>query len=926
MAIDKKQMRDFTARWAGLGYEKGDTHKFWLELLSAIGYPHTTEVKFEHRLPNGGFIDVWLRDASVLVEQKGMHVDLDKPEQRQGRLKTPLIQALDYVEDLPRLEQPRYVVTCNFDTFRVYDRDKHAKSELEANAFKFKLAELADHPEYLGFILDPANSRLEKEKQVSIQAGNLIGRLYDEMRKGYLDPASPESMHALNVLCVRLVFCLYCEDADLFPKDAFHKYLRDIPAPQVRTQLKRLFTALNTDLVERDHYDTDLKPFPYVNGGLFRDEVEVPNFTEEMKQFLLEEVSAPVDWSQISPTIFGGIFESTLNPETRRSGGMHYTSPENIHKVIDPLFLDDLHAEFNAIRNAEGQPPRATKAAMQRFHKKLCSLTFFDPACGSGNFLTETYLCLRKLEDEVLAELQGGQAGFSFEHEESDGSRVSLSQFYGIEINDFAVTVAETALWISRLKANGESMMIYDVASKDFPLVDRPNILHANALTTDWNEVLPGSKCNFIMGNPPFLGHATRSTEQADELRVVWERNDIGRLDYVTGWFKKAIDYFGNQPGQRFAFVSTNSIAQGEPVPTLFRPIFEAGWRIRFAHQTFAWTSEAVGGAAVHCAITGFDKEPNTPARLFTYETLRGKPEEQAVTNQINAYLADGANVFVEQSRQIIGDRLPAVAFGNMPRDGGNLIVEIEQVSEVKADSVALKYLRRYIGARELLRGGKRWCLWLTELTDEDLENSELIRTRIEAVRKFRAESSAASTREMANTPHLFGQRSHRDVPHVVMPRVVSETREYFTVDFLAPETIVSDAAFAGEDPDGFAFAVASSSMFITWQKTVGGRLKSDIRFSNTLVWNTFPLPKIPAELREAIIEAGKKVLAARELHPERSLAEHYKPGVMSAELLTAHAELDAVVDKAFGTDRPLDNNQERLQLLFERYEELISA
>ena len=378
MAIDKQALAAFVERWRGRGYEKGETHQYWTQLLQALTYPHTEDVIFEHHLPSGGFIDVWIRDAGVLIEQKSIDIDLDKPEPRQGVMKTPLVQALDYVDELPRPEQSRYVVTCNFGTFRVYDRDRHSKSQLADNAFEFTPEEFGEHPEYMNFIIDPGNSRIEKEKQVSIQAGELIGQLYDKMREGYLDPESEASQHALNVLCVRLVFCLYCEDADLFEKDSFCHYLQDVPAAQFRAALIRLFHALDTDTDARDPYDIDIKNFPYVNGGLFHEAIEIPNFTEETKRFLLEEVAAPVDWSQISPTIFGGIFESTLNPETRRKGGMHYTSPENIHKVIDPLFLDDLKAEFAAIKNAEGTTPRKRKNALNRFHAKLCGLTFFE--------------------------------------------------------------------------------------------------------------------------------------------------------------------------------------------------------------------------------------------------------------------------------------------------------------------------------------------------------------------------------------------------------------------------------------------------------------------------------------------------------------------------------------------------------------------
>ena len=560
----KKELREFAGRWRGRGYEKGETQQFWLQALRSIGYPHVDEVLFEYHLPSGGFADVWIPDANVLIEQKSFGVSLDDYEVRQKKKKTPLMQALDYVEELPRPKQPRFVVTCNFGIFRVYDRDKWSKSQLADNAFEFTLDELAEHPEYMGFITDPDNSRLEKEKQVSIRAGELIGELYDMMREGYIDPDSEESMHALNVLCVRLVFCLYCEDADLFEKDSFYNYLKDVPASQFRTALRRLFVALDTDLKKRDPYDADVKVFPYVNGGLFREETEIPNFTEEAKQFLLEKVARPVNWSQISPTIFGGIFESTLNPETRRSGGMHYTSPENIHKVIDPLFLDKLKAEFAAIRDEEGATPRKKKNALARFHAKLCSLKFFDPACGSGNFLTETYICLRKLEDAVLNALREGQTELGFSDDEDRGLRVSLNQFYGIEINDFAVKVAESALWISRLKANGENLMFYEVGDDDFPLNESANIVEGNALRMDWSEVLSAEECSYIIGNPPFYGASLCSPSQKQEIVDLFGKIRLSNsLDYVTGWYYKACQMMSLNPRIHSALVSTNSVTQG---------------------------------------------------------------------------------------------------------------------------------------------------------------------------------------------------------------------------------------------------------------------------------------------------------------------------------------------------------------------------
>ena len=628
MAYSKKELREFAERWRGKGYEKGETQQFWLQALRAIGYPHVDDVLFEYHLPSGGFADVWIPDADVLIEQKSFGVSLDDYELRQKKKKTPLMQALDYVEELPRPKQPRFVVTCNFGIFRVYDRDRWSKSQLADNAFEFTLDELAEHPEYLGFITDPGNSRLEKEKQVSIKAGELIGKLYDMMREGYIDPDSQESMHALNVLCVRLVFCLYCEDADLFEKDSFYNYLKDVPVSQFRMALRRLFVALDTELKNRDPYDTDVKIFPYVNGGLFREDTEIPNFTEEAKQFLLEKVARPVNWSQISPTIFGGIFESTLNPETRRSGGMHYTSPENIHKVIDPLFLDDLKVEFAAIRDEEGTTPRKKKNALARFHAKLCSLKFFDPACGSGNFLTETYICLRKLEDAVLNALREGQTELGFSDDEDRGLRVSLNQFYGIEINDLAVKVAESALWISRLKANAENFMFYEVGYDDFPLNESANIVEGNALCMDWNEVLSAEECSFIIGNPPFYGASLCSPSQKQEIVDLFGKIRLSNsLDYVTGWYYKACQMMSLNARIHSALVSTNSVTQGEQVSPLWGTLRQRfAVEINFAYRTFIWDNESADRAHVHCVIIGFSAcgESVSPKRLYWLFIIEG--------------------------------------------------------------------------------------------------------------------------------------------------------------------------------------------------------------------------------------------------------------------------------------------------------------
>lgn len=901
MAYDKKALKSFAQRWKGKGYEKGDTQQFWLQALRGIGYSGVDDVIFEHHLPSGGFIDVWIPDADVLIEQKGLGIDLDKPEPRQGQMKTPLVQALDYVEELPRNKQPRFIITCNFQTFRVYDRDRYSKSQLANNAFEFSLEEFGEHPEHLGFINDPENSRLEKEKRVSIQAGELIGKLYDKIRTCYIDPDSEESMHSLNVLCVRLVFCLYCEDSDLFEKNGFYNYLNPIPSNGIRNALKRLFKALDTKIENRDPYDLDIKCFPYVNGGLFREETEIPNFTDEMKTFLLEKVSASVDWSQISPTIFGGIFESTLNPETRRKGGMHYTSPENIHKVIDPLFLDDLKAEFVSIRDEVGATPRKRKNALRRFHQKLCNLKFFDPACGSGNFLTETYICLRKLENSVLRELDQGQARIGFGDEDIVGDRVNLGQFYGIEINDFAVTVAETALWISRLKANGESEMILSLGGDDFPLNESAHIVHGNALRIDWNNVLPAEECTFIIGNPPFRGARWQTKEQKAELKEVYHSaKNCGNIDYVAGWYIKATEYMSRWP-IRAAFVSTNSICQGEQVANVWKPIYDLGVRIDFAHDTFRWKNETTEQAHVFVIIVGFSKLGGK--RTLFHHVRPDATEEVTHPNNINAYLLAAPDVFVYGRSSAISN-VPPIGIGNKPVDGGNyLFKDAEKQSFLAAEPAAASYFHKWLGSDEFLNNRLRFVLWLGDATDDELADLPMCRERIENVRKFRLASSSAPTRKLAEKPAHFHVENMPESTSIVIPQVSSERRMYVPVGFVGPETFCSDKLRVVSNAGLYHFGVLQSQFHNAWMRRTTGRLKSDYQYTNSIVYNCFVWPDPTSEQRCVIEACAQEVLNTRDKYPERSLANLYDPDKMPADLLSAHKALDKAVEAAYGVE-----------------------
>lgn len=919
MSYDKKAVRDFCDRWRDKGYEKGETQQFWLQALRAIGYQHADDVLFEHHLPSGGFIDVWIRDANVLIEQKSYGVNLDDYEVRQNKKKTPLMQALDYVDELPRLEQPRFVVTCNFGKFRVYDRDKWSKSQLSDNAFEFTLDEFAEHPEYMSFITDPGNSRLEKEKQVSIKAGELIGKLYDMMREGYYDPDSEKSMHALNVLCVRLVFCLYCEDADLFVKDSFFNYLQNVPANQLRIALKRLFKALDTNLNDRDPYDVDVKTFPYVNGGLFREETEIPNFTEEAKQFLLEEVSAAIDWSQISPTIFGGIFESTLNPETRRSGGMHYTSPENIHKVIDPLFLDDLKQEFKNLHDDLSLTPIQKKNNLSKFHKKLCSLKFFDPACGSGNFLTETYICLRRLEDSVLHEIFGGQIRLGIEGEEDLGLRISLNQFYGIEINDFAVTVAESALWISRLKANTETMMLLDIDSGFFPLQESANIVHSNALLIDWNDVLPASECNYIMGNPPFIGSSYCSSKQKQEIVELFGKIKLSNsLDYVAGWYYKACELMDCNVKIRTAFVSTNSITQGEQVEPLWKTLFDRfNIHIDFAWKTFIWNSEATTQAHVHCVIIGFSAAKNIKKFIFDGKT-------SIACNRISPYLTDTETVFISsRSTNICG--MQKMSHGSKPSDGGYLILSPEEKTRLLTEEPnACRFIRRYSGGVDFLRNGERYCLWLKDVSISEIEAFPLIKQRVDSVRKSRLLSSSRSTQQKASTPHLFFTLQQPESGMMLVgPQVSSGRRRYIPFGFFSSDIIVSDKLLILADANLYIFGVMSSLFHNAWVRIVAGRLKSDFTYSVNVVYNNYIWPHPTSKQREVIETCARVILDVRESYLDKTLADLYDPDKMPLDLLEAHKALDMAVEAAYNVD--FNGDEEKIVAhLFKLYAEAI--
>ena len=771
-----------------------------------------------------------------------------------------------------------------------------------------------------------ANTVLTKVRQAfDVEAHNetkhaskLMARLYTAMEKAYPTSVDPKVRdHEISVTLARILFLMFGDDTEMWRENLFQDFILEHTATDgtdIGSKLTALFAYLDTEPEHRTGERTEFDGFRYVNGRIFTERVTLPVLNSEFRAAVLDACDR--DWKTISPAIFGSMFQSVRDAETRRQLGEHYTSEENILKTLNPLFLDELRADLAHIRTLG----KYEAGKLNKLRDKIGRIRYMDPACGCGNFIIVAYRELRDLELAIMERLQqitGDQAMLMA----NVGLKVTLDHFYGIEIDEWPARIAETAMFLIDRQCDLKLTASLGLALDRLPIKKQPTIRGGNALTLDWAAVCPPTADTVVAGNPPFLGHATRTDAQAQELRAAWGKNDISRLDYVTGWHAKALTYFAGRHG-RFAFVTTNSITQGDPVPHLFGPIFQAGWRIRFAHRTFPWTSEATGKAAVHCVIVGFTNQSDSDKPVLFDHTADTNTAGRRVRG-INAYLVDAPNVFVTKRSAPLVAGLPETTFGNMPRDEGNLIVTPEQYQEVHADPVARTYLRPFIGAEELLHGKERWCLWLTNLDPADLSRSSLLRKRVDAVREFRLKSSAASTRQMAATPHLFGQRpALHTKPYLVIPGVSSELREFYPVLRVEPHVIASNLTFTASDPSGFLFAIISSSMFMTWQATVGGRLESRLRFSNTIVWNNLPLPDIDQRTRDNIITAGHNVELERAEHPTATLAQLYRTEAMPTNLRMAHDRLDRLVDKAFAaSDHP--TLAERQRVLFKRYEEL---
>ncbi len=934
---------DFAKRWEGKGYERGQSQLFWADLLTSVyGVENLPEfIRYEEQVASmvdsTNFIDVHIPSTKVLIEQKSIHVDLRKPIRKGDGYITPFLQAKMYIVNMPQHEHPKWVVTCNFQSFLIYDMNQ-PNSEPE----EILLKDLGTEYYRLKFLVDEKSEHITKEMKVSMQAGEIVGQIYEALLEQY-DDNSAEALRWLNILGVRIVFCLYAEDAGVFSRDQFHDYLVSYETRDMRNALIRLFEVLNTPPEKRSRYlMDDLKAFPYTNGGLFEEQIEIPQFTDELRQVLLYNASLDFDWSEISPTIFGAVFESTLNPETRRSGGMHYTSIENIHKVIDPLFLNDLRRELDEILEEKVERQRQKK--LDAYQDRLASLTFLDPACGSGNFLTETYLSLRRLENEAIRAKYHGQTMMG---EFMNPIKVSIQQFYGIEINDFAVTVATTALWISEAQMLRETEKIIHRDIDFLPLKSYHNIREGNALRMDWDIIeIPSDvptihannvhlivepeplkvgepvveydevnvvtrrfdsetkqntqryqvSYNYIIGNPPFVGARMMNESQKQDVLHVFGSNwqNVGNLDYVCCWYKKATNLLKNNPDSKAAFVSTNSICQGEQVANLWEKLFKQGVHINFAHRTFRWDSEASLKAHVHCIIVGFGYKDVEQRMIFD-----GERAMQA--ENINAYLLDAPDVFVGSRQHPLSD-VPEIGIGNKPIDGGYYLFEREEMeSFIKQEPLSASFFRPFYGAVEFIHQKPRYCLWLGDCTPAELRRMPHCLQRVESVRNYRLASKSPGTVKLADRPTRFHVENMPKGNYVVIPQVSSQNRRYIPMGYMDETVICSDKVRLMSGGTLYHFGILESNVHMAWMRTVCARLKSDYSYTVNNVYNNFPWPTPTDEQKAKIEKTAQGILDARARYPESSLADLYDELTMPVELRKAHQENDRAVMQAYG-------------------------
>lgn len=917
-----KAAKSFAETWKDKTSEIQHAQSFWTALLRNVFGIEDVENFIEFQSPvvikNTGHIDGYIPATKVLIEHKGADVDLLKEaRQSDGAMLTPFQQAKRYADEMSNTRRPDIIVVCNFHEFHIYDLNKEGKDRYKPDVVLLK--DLEKEYYRLSFLVDETNVHLNKEQELTFKSGELVGLLYDKLKVQYGDE-SDENLKNLNKLCVRLVFCLYAEDAGIFGKKSmFGDYLKRFNADSLRDALLNLFRILDQKENERSKYEKpELLEFPYVNGGLFSGATldEIPQLTEEIKTLLVTKASDDFDWSQISPTIFGSLFESTLNLETRRSGGMHYTSIENIHKVIDPLFMNQLNEEFataKAINTNKKAKVKEKQDALKGLQDKISKLQFLDPACGSGNFLTETYLSLRRLENKILKELSGGTGYLDL----GDVIKVKINQFYGIEINDFAVAVAKTALWIAESQMLAETEGIVNQNFDFLPLKSNANIVEGNALRMDWNDLCPANELSYIIGNPPFVGSARLSDEQKQDRALLFGEKG-GELDYVACWYKKAADYVGDNLICS-AFVSTNSICQGQQVFPLWNDLINQGFKIDFAYRTFRWDNGAKGEAHVHCVIIGFSRTKRYPIKLiFTSDN------QTIVAKNINGYLCDAPDILIQKRNEPLPN-VPVVIKGYQPTDGGFLILDDSQKKAlINKEPEAANWIKPLITAKEYIAGKKRWCLWLVDISPKQLNSIDGIKKRVAACKEWRTnQTKTGDAYKLKDIPYLMRPcKKYKGGSFIVLPLHTTENRKYIPMGFVEEGSIPGNSVSIVPNATLYDFGILTSIVHMAWMRVVCGRIKSDYRYSVEVVYNNFPWPKLNDKQREKIEQTAQLILDVRNKYPDSSLADFYDNTSMPVELLKAHEANDKAVMEAYGF-KPTMSETDIVTELFKMYEKL---
>ena len=932
-----QHLREFSAHWSDriagwreekvTGTESSFAQSFWSDLLACFDINAARIDLFERdavRASTGnlGFIDVF-QSGVFLGEAKSLGADLDKAQ----------AQALDYLSggSVGKHEFPKYVVVTDFARVRI---DQLGSGD---DPVEFTIEKTPDYLDALLFLAGHETVSHAEAEDASIHAAQLMAQLYEAMVGDEADQAvgddlaldptvdeddEDEATQQASMMLTRILFLLYGDDAGLWEADLFHRWVEQrTDAGNLGAQLNSLFHVLNTPAGKRSKNMGDLLArFPYVNGALFADPLPLEYFTPAMREALL--AACRFRWTRISPAVFGAMFQLVKSKEARRAAGEHYTSETNIGKTIGPLFLDDLQAEANRLC---GNKSTSVKA-LRKFRDRLATHVFIDPACGCGNFLVVAYRDLRRIETQIIKEIRTREGQTSMALDATLETKLTIGQFHGIEINWWPAKIAETAMFLVDHQANRELAAAVGQAPERLPIEITAHIHHTNALQVDWKDLFPAaSGSTYVFGNPPFIGQYTKTAEQTADMKRVWGRDYDGYLDFVTGWHAQALHLYADGRDGEFGYVTTNSITQGQPVPAFSEPIQREGWRIKYAHRTFAWDSEAPGKAAVHCVIVGFTRDRGTRQRLWAYPDINAAPVEATVEQGINAYLIDGPNVLVAKRSKPLSPELGVVTYGLKPADGGHLVPKAG-TPRPEHDPIAMQYVRPFIGAKELIHGTDRWCLWMDDddFDPADVQASSVLRDHITRCKTWREQQTpTGDAYKLKDTPHLFRPGPRPPGNYLAIPAHVSESRPYFPAQRFFPEVISSNANFQVADEDGLLFALISSSMFMAWQRALGGRIKSDLRFSSTLTWNTFPVPDLAEDARKRISASGQKILAARARHPDRSLADAYNPLAMDPALVKAHDALDREIDRAFGASRKLSNERQRLELLFARYFEL---